>query len=1056
MNFFINRPIFAMCIALVMILAGTICMIMLPVSQYPPLVPPQVQVSTQYIGAGAGVVADTVTTPLEEQINGAAGMIYMSSVSTNNGESIITVTFDVGYDQDVAQMELLTRSNQALPGLPPEVNQVGLTIQKNSSNMLLIVNLISPNGTHDGRFLQNYGDIHITDSLARIPGVASVMNFGLRKYAMRIWLDPAKLTNLGLTAVDVQNAVKEQNQQAAAGKIGQAPAPKGQAFQFQLNTLGRLDQVSQFEDIIVRANPDGSMVRIKDVGRVELGAEEYSWDTGLNGKPTATIGIYQLGNANGLQVKKAVKQTMKRLAKHFPEDMEWVVYYDTTNFIKESVHEVIITLLEAIALVILVVFVFLQNFRATLIPIIAVPVSLIGAFAFMMMFGFSINTLSLLGMVLAVALVVDDAIVVVENVMRKLEEGGRDLKQVTAEAIAEVRGPIIATTLVLMAVFVPVAFIPGMTGLLYNQFALTIAMAVGLSGINSLTLSPALCGVFLRPPSGKKKNAFFQAFNNGFNKLANGYAAGVKVMARAWYLVLAAFVGLCLLTAYCFTSIPTGFVPEEDQGYFLTIVELPEAATVERTKEVMKKVSELARDTPGVADVIEVSGFDVIDGISQPYAGVAFVILKPWDERKTPETQLHAIMAGMQAKTKAIPEALVMNGNAPAIPGLGSTGGFTFEIQDLNNQGIEALSRAAHNFIGHARQRPELAGVYTTFSADVPQRFIEVDRAKAKTRGVSITDIFDTLQINMGSSYVNEFNKFGKVYRVYLQAEADARSDESDITQLRVRNKDGEMIDLSAFIEIKPMVGPYNIAHYNGYTSIAINGNNAPGYSSGQAIKAMEELADQVLPEGFGTQWTDIIYQQLKAGNLAPIIFGLSLVFVFLVLAAQYESWAMPIMVLLGVPLGMLGALGALLLRNMNLDVYGQIGLVMLIGLTAKNGILIVEFAARQRRQGATILEAAMTAARIRLRPILMTALALIIGLIPLVIASGAGANARRSLGTAVVGGLAIATLFIIFVPIFYYVIEKIREGKSQSGTGDTAPKELHTADDTGAKPQDA
>lgn len=1051
MNFFIHHPIFAMSIALIMILAGAVAIIVLPVAQYPPLVPPAVQLSTQYIGANANVVANTVTTPLEEQINGAEGMIYMTSTSTNNGDACIIVTFEVGFDQDIAQMDVLTRSNQAVSELPPEVIQVGLTIEKHSTNMVLAVNLVSPNGTYDANFLQNYADIHITDSLARISGVASILNV-LKKYAMRIWLDPAKLTNLGLTAMDVQNAIEEQNQQVAAGQIGQAPAPPGQAFQYQLSALGRLEQVSQFENIILRAKPDGSIVRIKDVARVGLGSEVYDWDTNLNGQPAASIIIYQLANANGLQIKESVVEEMDKLAEHFPSDMEWQVHYDTTDFIKTSMQDVVVTLIEAIILVIIVVFVFLQNFRATLIPIIAVPVSLIGTFMFMLLFGFSINTLSMLGMVLAVALVVDDAIVIVENVTRKLEEGGRDLKQVTSEALAEVRGPIVATTIVLMAVFVPVAFIPGMTGMLYNQFALTIAMSVFLSGINSLTLSPALCGILLRPPSGKEKNKFFRIFNNGFEKLSKGYADSVKILARRWYLVIMAFIVLCLVTVFLFSRLPTGFVPEEDQGYCLVIVELPEAATIDRTKNVLQQISEISLKVPGVADIITVSGYNVIKVFQQPYAGFAFVILNPWDERKKKETQLTAIMANLQKQFNEIPEANITVANAPAIPGLGTTGGFTFEIQDINDQGIDELAAVTSKFIKQARDRPELAGIYTTFSTDVPQRYIDVDRIKAKMHKVSITEIFKTLQINLGSVYVNEFNKFGKVYRVYIQAEADSRSDEVDIGRLKVRNEDGKMMDLSTFIDVKPIIGPYNISHYNEYKSVDIEGGNAPGYSSGQAIEAMDELAKEVLPEGYATEWTDITYQQLKAGNMAPIIFCLSLIFVFLVLSAQYESWTMPIMVLLGVPLGMLGAVGFLMLRKMNLDVYGQIGLVMLIGLTAKNGILIVQFAAEQRRNGASILDSAMTAARIRLRPILMTALAFVIGLIPLVISSGAGANARRSLGTTVVGGLAVATILIVFVPIFYFMIEKLRERKPKVKTVNKTFKKINGSDDINNK----
>ena len=1030
MNFFIDRPIFAIAIALMMILAGLISMFVLPIAQYPPLVPSQIQVSTQYIGASSDVVAKTVTTPLEEQLNGAEGMIYMSSNSTNNGDSLITMTFEVGYDQSIAQMEALTRSNQALSQLPPEVNQVGLTIEKHSSNIVLIVNLTSPNETFDQAFLQNYADIHITDRLARIDGVASINNFGLRKYAMRIWLDPDRLANMGMTATDVENAVKEQNNQVAAGKLGAPPAPDGQSFAFQLNTLGRLESVQQFEDIVIRANPDGTVVRIKDVGRVELGAEDYSWSTNLNNKPTAAIAVYQLANANSIKIAKAVRAAMTDLAQHFPGDLTWSVHYDTTRFIEESTREVIITLVEAILLVMLVVFVFLQNFRSTLIPTIAIPVSLIGTFIFMAAFGFSINTLSLLGLVVAVALVVDDAIVVVENVNRHLEAGATDMKKITEQAMAEVRGPVIATTIVLMAVFVPVAFIPGMTGQLYNQFALTIAIAVGLSGFNSLTLSPALAAVLLRPETGEK-NRFFRAFNTAFDKLSNGYANSVKTLSRVWVLVALAFAGLCALALVLFESTPSAFVPAEDQGYVMVITKLPSGASIERTEQVVNQINQIAISTPGVADVISVPGYNLIDAVQDMSAAFSFVVFKPYDERQTPETRLEGIIAHIQSQVVRIPEAVIMVANAPPIPGLGSTGGFNFEIQDLNSLGVEELTKVLQRFLAEARKRPELAGVYSTFDPEVPQRYLEVDRVKAKTRGVSLDDIFNTLQINLGSLYVNQYNQYGRVYRVYLQAEKDARFREDDITRLKVRNSDGKMIPLSAFVTIEPIVGPYNIPHYNEYSSVQVNGGAAPGYSSGQANAAMEELAAEVLPEGFGYEWTNLVYQQKEAGNLAPVVFALSLIFVFLVLAAQYESWSMPIMILLAIPLGLLGAIGFLVLRNMDLDVYGQIGLVMLIGLVAKNSILIVQFAKDLHDQGKGIVEAAMEAARIRLRPILMTAFAFILGLMPLVLASGAGANSRRSLGTAVVGGLTLATVLIVFVPIFYVVIERMRERKT-------------------------
>ncbi len=1047
MNFFITRPIFASAIALLMVLMGGIAMLALPVSQYPPMVPPQVQITTRYIGADANVVDKAVTTPLEEKLNGASGMIYMSSSSTDNGDSIIEMTFDVGFDQNVGQLEALVRSNQAEATLPPEVTQIGLSIEKFSSNRLLSVNLVSPNGTYDGLFLQNYAFIHIVDALARIPGIAKVNNQGGSRYAMRIWLDADKLSNLGLTAVDVANAIREQNTQVAAGKIGQQPAPQGQAFQFQLNSLGRLEHVEQFEDIILRALDNGSVVRIRDVARVELGSEVYDWVTKASGEPTAFLIIMQLPNANGLEIKAAVVKTMNRLAREFPDDLTWTIQYDTTIFIEASAREVVITLFQAIGLVILVVFLFLQSWRSTIIPIIAVPVSLIGTFAFMLAFGFTINLLTLLGLVLAVALVVDDAIVVVEIVSRKLEESERDLKEVTREALAEVRGPIIATTLVVIAVFVPMAFIPGMTGLLYNQFALTIAIAVGLSSINSLTLSPALCAVLLRRKS-SKKNVFFRTFDRGFEALNDGYANCVKFLSNIWLLVLLSFAGLCFLTIYLFDAVPKGFLPEEDQGYLMIMVQLPEGASVERTESVLDQATQMARDTPGVALTMEVAGYNIVDQFKQPDAGYSMVVLKPFEERNTPDAQLKVILNSLRAKVARIPEARVMVMNAPAIPGLGSTAGFNFQILDMNGQGVAALSEVARNFLEAARQRPELAGVNTTFNSQVPKRYLDVDRTKVKTNQVSIGDVFDTLQINLGSMYVNVFNKFGRIYRVYLQAEVDARDELSDIGRLRVRNKDGDMIPLEALLTVVPIVGPYNIPHYNSYRSVPIRGRSAPGYSSGDAIKAMEELAETTLPDGFGFEWSGITYQQLKAGNLAPIAFGLSIVIVFLVLAALYESWVLPLIILLSIPLGLLGAFGALYIRGMELNIYGQIGLVMLIALVAKNAILIVEFAKELRGQGLSIMEAAVTASRLRLRPIFMTSFAFVVGLMPLVVAVGPGSESRQSVGTVVVGGLAFATVTIVFVPIIYVIFERLIEGKAGRSTIATPLETAPQADD--------
>jgi HAE1 family hydrophobic/amphiphilic exporter-1 len=1027
MNFFINRPIFAAAIALMMVLAGGICMVLLPVSQFPPMAPPQVQVTSTYIGASGAVVSGAVTEPIEEQINGVEGMIYMSSNSTNAGQSLITVTFETGYDQSIAEVDVQNRADRAKPQLPTDVAQYGVTVDKVSQNLMLVVNLTSPDGTYDGQFLGNYADIHVVDALARIPGIASIINFGLRKYAIRVWLDPRKLTNLGLTPSDVVNAIKEQNQQVAAGSLGGAPAPADQAFTYQLDALGRLDQVSQFEDIVLRASTDGSIVRVSDVARVELGSESYNSSFRLSGKPAAALGIFQLPDANGFTIANAVREELATLSGFFPADVSYEIPYDTTRFVRASIKEVLQALFLAMALVFLVVYVFLQDLRGTLIPGAAIPVSLIGTFAFMAAFGFSINILSLLGLVLAVGLVVDDAIVVVENVQRRIQEGAVDLHQATRDAMAEVRGPIVATTLALLAVFVPVAFIPGLVGKLYNQFALTIAIAVGLSGINSMTMSPAFCALLLRPARTGPKNAFFRGFDWLFGKTTDAYVTGVHVLARLWYVVLIVFIGVCMLVVLLIKDVPKGFVPAEDQGYVIVGVFMPRGAAIGRTEAVMADVTRIALATKGVATVEAVSGYNFLDGINQVGSGAAWVILEPWDERGSADLQVDGIIKKLQERLDVIPAARVIVLNAPPIPGLALAAGLNLEIQDRDAHGTRDLALVAENYLKQLNERPELARAFSTFSDDTPMRFLDIDRTKAKALGVSLTDLFDTLQINLGSLYVNDFNKFGRTYRVYVQADEDSRTTPEDISNLRVRNDQGQMIDLGVLVTVKPQVGAYNVTHYNLYGSVSINGIPSPEFSTGQAVRAMEEVA-RTLPEGFSHEWTGTVFQQLKAGDLAPSIFVLSVIFVFLVLAAQYESWSLPFMVLMAVPLGILGALTALLLRGLNLDVYGQIGLVMLIGLTAKNAILIVAFAKEHRDKGATVLEAATTAARLRLRPILMTAFAFIFGVLPLVLATGAGANSRHSMGTTVMGGMLVSTVLIIMVPVFYYMIESLRE----------------------------
>ncbi|MCA1443470.1 efflux RND transporter permease subunit [Ensifer sp. IC4062] len=1033
-EYFIHRPIFASAIAIVMTLAGAICYFLLPVSQFPDITPPQIVVSANYPGASAQVVADTVTTPLEQQINGVPGMLYMSSTSSNDGSSRIIISFDVGYPIDVAALDVQNRVSQAASSLPALVNQGGVTIAKQIPNFTVLVSLDSPDDSVDFASVSNYAYLQILDPLKRLPGVGDVQLFGERRYSMRVWLDPDRMANLGITAVDVENVIEEQNVQVAGGKIGQSPAPAGTPFEMQINAVGRLSDPKQFADIVLRADPaTGATIRLRDVARVELGALLYSSSVSFNGKQSVVLAVFQAPGSNALDLQSRVKAKMDELSQRFPSGIAYHMFYDTTRFVSAAMHDVVITLVEALALVIAVVFIFLQSVRTTIIPTIAIPVSLIATLIVMYLLGFSLNMLSLLGMVLAIGLVVDDAIVVVENVERQLESGLSPLAA-TRKAMQEVTGPIIATTAVLLAVFVPVAFIPGVAGSLYNQFALTVAISVAFSAFNSLTLSPALSAAFLRH-RGAPRFVLFRWFNTGFHRLSHAYAHSVAGLVRWRWALFGLFLIAIGSTYALWQRIPSTFLPVEDQGYFFVVIQLPDGASIERTEAVARQSEKILRDTAGVDFVGSVVGFNFLTFASQSNSAVQFGVLKPWDERP-PEQGASALREAVQPLLLQIPDALVLAFDPPSIQGLGATGGFEFQVEDLGGRGSVALNDATQALIAEARKQPEINPhqLFTTFSTSSPQFNYDLDRDKAKQLGLNLPDVFNTLQIYFGSLYVNDFNLFGRTFRVTLQAEQSARSNPADISRLYVRNSAGDMVPLSTLGALKPTVGPETVSHYNNYPSALINGAAAPGYSSSQAVAAMERTAAATLPRDFGFEWTGITYQEIRAGSIAALVFALAIVFCFLILAAQYESWSMPFMVLLSVPLALLGALLALWLRVMQIDVYSQIGFVMLVGLAAKNAILIVEFAKRRRQEGLDIITAAAEAARLRLRPILMTAFAFILGVVPLMYATGAGAASRQSIGTTVFGGMLMATvLTLIFVPVFYAVIEQWREGLSTS-----------------------
>ena len=1026
-RFFIERPIFASVISILIVIAGLISVGALPIAQFPEITPPTVEVKATYPGANAQVVAETVAAPLEQEIIGVEDMIYMSSVSASDGSYTLTVTFEVGTNLDMANVLVQNRVALAEPRLPEEVKRQGVSSNKKSPNIILIASLSSPDGKYDELFMSNYATLNIRDTLSRIPGVGDVTAFPASDYSMRIWLNPQQLKTRRLTTNDVLNAIREQNVQVAAGQIGQPPAPAGQSFQYSVNVLGRLTDIEQFEDIIIKTGDGGSITRLKDVARIELGGKTYNINSRLSGSPSASIAVYQLPGSNALDVSARIHAAMEEMSEYFPEGMEYKIPYDTTVFVDNSIKQVYQTLFEAVVLVFLVLFLFLQDWRATLIPAITIPVSLIGTLAVMLAMGFSLNMLTLFGIILAIGIVVDDAIVVVESTVTHMQRG-LSAKEAAIKAMSEVSGPIVATTLVLLAVFIPAAFLPGITGQLYQQFALTIAVATVFSSINALTLSPALAALVLRLPP-EKKNIFFHAFDKFFAVIENVYTALVETFVRKTTIALIIAFGLAVYTGVQFSRLPAGFLPTEDQGYMLVHVQLPDASSLERTSRVLDKVDTILKNTDGVKDWVSLGGYSIIDGTASSNNAVVFVTLAPWDDRQTPELQQDVILRTIQGQLISIQESIAYAFLPPAIPGLGVAGGFQFQLEDRGGAGLQELNTMVQEMVIDGNAQSGLAGLNSTFRIDVPQLFAEVNRTKAKTLGIPLSEVFGTLQAYLGSAYVNDFNKFGRTWQVIAQADHQYRLQAEDIRKLDVRNESGNMVPIGTLVSVDDIVGPQSILRYNLYPTASITGQAAPGFSSGQALDLMEQLAGNKLPPSMGFEWTGMSYQEKQVGSEAILIFALAIILVFLVLSAQYESWTSPTAVILVVPLAVLGTVVAVMMKGIDNNVYTQIGITLLIGLASKNAILIVEFALAERKNGKTILDAAVDAAKLRFRPILMTSIASVAGFMPLVVASGAGAASQQAIGIAIVGGMIAATIMsLTFTPVFYVVMQRLSE----------------------------